>query len=75
MHYDQLVDIKGLCCAAPVLKLTSKFRNYAVGETVLVVADKRSMLNDIPAYCSMKGYPLLKEETTEALFYFWIQKK
>lgn len=75
MKHDHVIDIKGLCCSAPVLRLTKEFKTFASGEVALVISDKCSMANDIPAYCGMTEHALLKQEEKTGLFQFWIRKK
>jgi len=74
MQQDHFIDIKGLCCSAPVLRLTKEFKAFAPGEIVLVVSDRSSMIKDIPAYCRMTNHELLKHEETDGLYHFWIRK-
>lgn len=75
MDYDHLIDIKGLCCSAPVLRLTKEFKAFASGEVALVISDKSSMLKDIPAYCNMTRHELLKQEENAGVYNFWIKKQ
>ena len=74
MTHDYVVDIKGLCCSAPILRLTKEFKGFVTGDVVLVISDKCSMVNDIPAYCNLTKRELLKKEEKDGLFYFWIRK-
>ncbi|MFA7484336.1 MAG: sulfurtransferase TusA family protein [Vulcanimicrobiota bacterium] len=74
MNHRHLLDIKGLCCSAPVLRLTAEFKHFSVGDVVLVISDKCSMISDIPAYCRMTGHELLEQEESDGLFRFWIRK-
>jgi len=74
MDHAHLVDIRGLCCSAPVLRLTREFKAFAPGSVIKVISDKCSMINDIPSYCRMTGNELLKQEEREGLFHFWIRK-
>ncbi len=75
MEHDHVIDIKGLCCSAPVLRLTKEFKAFISGDVTLVISDKCSMANDIPAYCDMTEHALLKQEEKNGLFQFWIRKK
>ncbi len=75
MRHDYLVDIKGMCCSAPVIRLAKEFARFQAGDVVLVLSDKSSMLNDIPAWCNMTGNELLKTENAEGMFNFWIGKR
>ncbi|MDX9766992.1 MAG: sulfurtransferase TusA family protein [Ectothiorhodospiraceae bacterium] len=75
MNHDHLLDIRGLCCSAPVIRLGREFRTFDDGAVVLTVSDKCSMLNDIPAWCRMTGNALLQQDETDGLFRFWIRKR
>lgn len=75
MQHEHLVDIKGMCCSAPVIRLAKEFAQFQRGDVVLVISDKSSMLNDIPAWCNMTGNALLKTENSGELFNFWIGKR
>ncbi len=75
MKYDYFLDIKGMCCSAPVIYLTKEFKSMHPGSIVLVESNKISMLNDIPAYCSSTKNELLKQEEKDDLYYFLIRVK
>jgi len=73
MKYDHFVDIKGMCCSAPVIHLTKKFKSMKSGDMVLAESNKVSMLNDIPSYCLLTKNELIKQEEKDGLFHFWIK--
>lgn len=75
VKHDHILDIKGLCCSAPVIRLTKEFKTFASGDVVLVISDKSSMVKDIPAYCGITKHHLLKQEDKDGLFHFWIRKQ
>ena len=75
MEYNHFVDIKGMCCSAPVIHLTKEFKQMKSNDVVLAESDKVSMLKDIPAYCLLTGNTLIKQEEKEGLFHFWIRIK
>lgn len=75
MEHDHVIDIKGLCCSAPVLRLTKEFKQFSPGDVALVISDKCSMVKDIPAYCGMTKHELLQQEEKDGLFRFWIRKQ
>lgn len=74
VEHDHSVDIRGMCCSAPVIRLTKELKPLSQGAIVLVVSDKVSMLNDIPAYCRQTRHELLRQEERGGLFHFWIRK-
>lgn len=75
MNHDHVVDIKGMCCGAPIQALNRAFRAYSAGEVALVVSDKISMLKDIPSYCILTRNELLEQDQQDGLYRFWIRKQ
>jgi len=73
MLHDHFVDIKGMCCSAPVIRLTKEFKPMNSGDIVLVESDKVSMLSDIPSYCTLTNNELIHQEKNNDLYYFWIK--
>lgn len=74
MRHDQTLDVAGLCCAEPIIRITRQMKSLAKGDILLVVSDKTSMKNDIPAYCRQTGNSLVFQEDTAGLLRFWIKK-
>lgn len=75
MEHNHFVDIKGMCCSAPVIHLTKEFKAMNSGDVALVESNKISMLCDIPAYCLSTDNALLKQEEKDGHYYFWIRIK
>ena len=73
LKHDHFVDIKGMCCSAPIIRLSKDFKSMNTGDIVLVESDKVSMLNDIPAYCSLTKNELIQQEEKDNHYYFWIK--
>lgn len=74
IKYDKLIDIKGLCCSAPVIVLSRELKPVLSKQVVLIISDKSSMLKDIPAYCKMKNLTILQQNMHDGLYRFWVQK-
>jgi len=74
MDHHRLVDLRGLCCSAPVIKLSAELKDMRIGEVLLAEADKDSMRKDVPAYCSQTKHELLRHEEQDGLLRFWIRK-
>ena len=72
--HDRLVDIRGQCCAQPVIRLAQEMRSLQAGDVILAVADKASMRKDIPAFCNQTGNALIHAEERDLLLYFWMRK-
>lgn len=75
MEYNQILDVCGLCCAEPIIRITKALKGTVSGEVLLVTADKASMLNDVPAYCRQTDNDLIHQQESQDKFQFWIRKK
>lgn len=74
MNHDQTLDLNGLCCAEPIIRITRQMKALADGEVLLVLSDKSSMNKDIPAYCRQTGNTLVCCEEAHGQLKFWIRK-
>lgn len=74
MEYDRTLDVCGLCCAEPIIRITKALKTAVSGEVLLVTADKTSMLKDIPAYCKQTANELIGQRESQGRFQFWIRK-
>jgi len=75
MNHDYFIDIKNMCCAEPVVRLTKQIKSMKSGDILLAESDKDSMLLDIPAYCQQTKHELLEAQENNGLFHFWIKIK
>jgi tRNA 2-thiouridine synthesizing protein A len=74
MEYDQALDVCGLCCAEPIIRITKALKRIESGEVLLVTADKESMLKDVPAYCNQTANDLVHQQGSQGKWQFWIRK-
>ena len=74
MEHDMSMDLRGLCCAEPIIRVTKALKTLQPGQTLLISADKVSMLKDIAAYCNQTGNPLLQQTEQNGIYQFWIQR-
>ena len=74
MEYNQALDVCGLCCAEPIIRITKALKGIVSGEVLLVTADKMSMLKDVPAYCKQTANDLIHQQESQGKFQFWIRK-
>lgn len=82
MDNNRKIDITGLCCAVPIIKISKELKDMQSGDVLLVISDKDSMRNDIPAFCRQSGNELLGLETSvedsnlqKDAFAFYIKKR
>ncbi|WP_297360763.1 sulfurtransferase TusA family protein [Acidiferrobacter sp.] len=74
MDYAKSIDVRGLCCAQPIIALARELKGMASGEVLQVLADKDSMRKDVPAFCRQTGHILLESEERDGLLHFWVRR-
>ncbi len=56
----QVLDVSGLLCPMPVVKLAKEFRAMAPGQVLQLIATDRGSIADIPAWAGSTGNELLE---------------
>ena len=69
---DLEIDVLGLKCPLPVLKLKKRIELHASGTVVKLITSDETTLTDVPAYCELAGHNLLKIEHDVDSHVFWI---
>ncbi|OGO37509.1 MAG: hypothetical protein A2147_03070 [Chloroflexi bacterium RBG_16_57_8] len=68
------LDLKGLLCPIPVVKVSQGVKKVAVGEVVEAFATDPGVLADIPAWCRTSGNELMKMERIDKNFRFLVRR-
>lgn len=71
---DTLLDVKGLKCPLPVLKVQKKMKTINPGDVLSVEATDPLSVIDIPAYCNESGNILVQQSNENEVHIFRIQK-
>lgn len=71
---DCVLDAKGLRCPEPVMLLRKMIRQMRPGEVLYIVADDLASVRDIPNYCLHMDHQLLRVQTKNSPFEYWICK-
>ncbi len=72
---DLILDLKGLLCPMPVVKLSQTIKNLAPGAIVEGIATDPGVMADIPAWARTSGNELISIEKRENEYRFLIRKK
>ena len=59
---QHILDVRRLLCPLPVIRVQQKIKTLEKGDTLLVIATDPGVLYDIPTWCRLNGYPVLKTE-------------
>lgn len=71
---DVTLDLKGLPCPLPVVKVSGAIKNVPVGGVILAIATDPGALADFPAWCKSTGNELLKTERADKELKFYIKR-
>lgn len=68
------LDVKGLKCPLPVLKIQKAMKSVAAGERLMVEATDPLSVIDVPAYCNESGNVLVSQSNEGDIHTFEIEK-
>jgi tRNA 2-thiouridine synthesizing protein A len=71
---DLFLDLKGLLCPMPIVKMAKAIKGVDVGQVIEAVASDPGVMADIPAWCKSTGHELIKMERQEKLIKFWVRR-
>lgn len=71
---DQTINLEGLLCPIPVVKVSQAVKNLAVGGVLEATATDPGVLADIPAWARSTGNELLSMEREGKVITFLIKK-
>jgi tRNA 2-thiouridine synthesizing protein A len=68
------VDLKGLMCPMPIIKISRAIKEVNIGELVEAFASDPGVMADVPAWCRSTGHQLVSLEKLERQFHFMIRR-
>lgn len=71
---DLVLDLKGLMCPIPVVKISKAIKDVAVGGVIEATASDPGVLADIPAWAKSTGNEMLKTERDGKNIKFWVRR-
>ena len=72
---DKEMDLKGLACPMPVVKVSKGIKGVEVGQVIKAVTTDPGSLTDFPAWAKTSGNEILKSEQDGNEISFYIQRK
>lgn len=72
---ETVLDLKGLLCPMPVVKIAQAIKNVAVGESIEAVATDPGVLADIPAWARSTGNELVVIERKDNKEFRFVVKR
>jgi tRNA 2-thiouridine synthesizing protein A len=74
VNYQQDLDVRGLDCPLPILRTKQRLRDMAVGERLRVRATDPHAIVDFQGFCDVTEHLLIKHESHDGVFTFWLEK-
>ncbi len=71
---DQVIDLKGLLCPMPVVKLSIAIKKLTVGAVIEGIATDPGVMADIPAWARSTGNELVSIEQQGKEYHFVVKK-
>jgi tRNA 2-thiouridine synthesizing protein A len=75
IHVDKVMDLKGLPCPMPVVKVSKGIKEVEVGQIIEAVTTDPGSLSDFPAWARTSGNEIVKTDQDNGSIKFYIQRK
>ena len=71
---DKVLDLKGLPCPMPVVKVSKGIKDISVGQVVEAITTDPGALADFPAWARTSGNEIIKTEQNGKETHFFIKR-
>ena len=68
------LDLKGLLCPMPIVKLSKAIKEVEVGQSIEAFATDPGVMADVPAWCRTTGNELVVLEKQDKQFHFIVRR-
>ena len=72
---DKVMDLKGMPCPMPVVKMSKGIKEIEVGRVVEVLTTDPVSLNDFPIWAKTSGNKILRTDKDGEVIKFYIKRK
>ena len=74
MKGNVVLDLQGLLCPLPIVKVSQAIKKVEVGQVVEASATDPGVLIDIPAWAKSTGNEMLKMQKDGKVIRFWVKR-
>jgi tRNA 2-thiouridine synthesizing protein A len=71
---DKVMDLKGLPCPMPVVKISKGIKEVELGQVVEAITSDPGALADFPAWAKTSGNEILKTHNADGVITFYIKR-
>lgn len=68
------LDLKGLLCPIPVVKVSQAIKGISVGDAIEATATDPGVMMDIPAWCKSTGNEMVSMDKVDRNFRFVVRR-
>ena len=72
---DKVMDLKGMPCPMPVVKVSKGIKEVEIGQVVEAQTTDPGALADFPAWAKTSGNEILQTEQKDGVITFYIERK
>ncbi len=72
-HTHPVLDVQGLPCPLPIVRLAQLVLSLAPGTRVQLLGTDPALTTDLPAWCAATGHRLLSLKAQGTLFEAWVE--
>jgi tRNA 2-thiouridine synthesizing protein A len=69
-----VLDLKGLLCPMPVVKIAGAIKKVEVGQIIEATATDPGVMADIPAWAKSTGHEVAKMQKEGKVITFWVKR-
>ncbi|MBT8261431.1 MAG: sulfurtransferase TusA family protein [Bacteroidia bacterium] len=74
MNIEKVLDLKGLLCPIPVVKISNAIKEIEPGNVIEATATDPGVMMDIPAWCASTGNELDSMEEAGGVITFRVKR-
>ncbi len=71
---ERVLDLKGLLCPIPVVKISNAVKEVEVGDVIEATATDPGVMMDIPAWCASTGNELQSMDEVDSIITFRVKR-
>jgi len=71
----KVLDLKGLPCPMPVVKMSQEITSVGVGEVIEVHTTDPGSLSDFPAWAKTTGHQVLETDQTNSFIKIFVRRQ
>ena len=74
VQVDKVLDVKGLLCPLPIIKLSKAIKEIGVGQVIEMQATDPGAQPDMDAWAKNTGHELISSGVNGDVFVFWVRR-